>query len=161
MKLFVTGGGGFLGLVIVRQLCAQGHEVVTFSRVYYPALEQLGVTHFQGDLSDYAALKKAMMGCEAVFHVAAKMGSWGKYKDFYRTNVIGTENVLQACHEMRIRYLVYTSSPSVVYNGKDSEGHNESLPYPKKYNAYYPQTKAMAEKLVMAANDAQPPTILR
>jgi len=159
MKLFVTGGGGFLGLAIVRQLCANGHEVVTFSRGNYPALDQLGVKHFQGNLSEYALLKQAMTGCEAVFHVAAKTGVWGKFKDFYHTNVLGTKNLLLACRESGIRNLVFTSSPSVVYDGKDSEGQNESLPYPQKYNAYYPQTKAIAEKLVMAANDTSLKTV--
>ena len=67
--------------------------------------------------------------------------------------------MLQACRELGIRNLVFTSSPSVVYDGKDSEGHNESLPYPEKYDAYYPQTKAIAEKLVMAANDASLKTV--
>ncbi|HEY0678706.1 MAG TPA: NAD-dependent epimerase/dehydratase family protein [Chitinophagaceae bacterium] len=153
MKIFVTGGGGFLGLAIVRQLLAQGHEVVTFSRRSHPALQQLGITHHLGDLSDYTLLKKAMINSEAVFHVAAKTGIWGKYNDFYRTNVTGTENVVRACRELGIRYLVFTSSPSVVYQGKNSEGQNESLPYLKKYDAYYPQTKAIAEKLVMAANN--------
>lgn len=159
MKLFVTGGNGFLGSAIVRQLCTQGHEVVTFSRGNYPELDQIGVTHFQGNLSEYAVLKAAMTGCEAVFHVAAKTGIWGKYEDFYLTNVTGTENVLQACTELGIRNLVFTSSPSVVYNGKDSEGQNESLPYPPKYNAHYPKTKAIAEKLVMAANNASLKTV--
>ncbi len=159
MKLFVTGGGGFLGLAIVRQLCEHGHEVVTFSRGRYQALDQLGVHHFQGDLSNYILLKKAMEGCEAVFHVAAKTGIWGKYKDYYQANVGGTENVLLACRETGIRNLVFTSSPSVVYHGKNSEGKNESLPYPEKYDAPYPQTKAIAEKLVMAANDADLKTV--
>ena len=159
MKLFVTGGGGFLGLAILRQLYAQGHDMVSFSRGNYPALDQLGVTHFQGDLSEYSVLKQAMMGCEAVFHVAAKTGIWGKYEDFYLANVKGTENVLQACSELGIRNLVFTSSPSVVYDGKDSEGHNENLPYPPKYNAHYPQTKAIAEKLVMAANGTSLKTV--
>lgn len=153
MKIFVTGGGGFLGLAIVGQLCAKGHEVVTFSRKDHPPLNQLGVTHFHGDLSEYNVAKEAMTGCEAVFHVAAKTGIWGKYKDFYKTNVTGTEKILQACRELKIRYFVYTSSPSVVNNGKDSEGFNESLPYPEIYNAWYPKTKAIAEKLVMNAND--------
>ncbi len=157
--MFVTGGGGFLGGAIVRQLRAEGHEVVTFSRGDYPILGQLGVTHFQGNLSEYSVLKQAMIGCEAVFHVAAKTGIWGKSEDFYNTNVKGTENVLRACRELMIRNLVFTSSPSVVYDGKDSEGHNESLPYPQKYHAYYPQTKAIAEKLVMAANDATLKTV--
>jgi len=159
MKLFVTGGGGFLGLAIVRQLCARGHEVATYSRGKHPALDQLGVTHFQGDLSEYTVLKRAMVGCEGVFHVAAKVGMWGKYEDFYDTNVTGTENVLQACRELGIRNLVFTSSPSVVYDGKDSEGQNENLPYPEKYVAWYPQTKAIAEKRVMAANDASLKTV--
>ena len=159
MNLFVTGGGGFLGRAIVRQLCAQGHEVLSFSRGDYPAQDQLRMTHYRGDLTEYAVLKHAMTGCEAVFHVAAKTGIWGKYEDFYRANVTGTENVLHACRELGIRNLVFTSSPSVVYHGKDSEGHNENLPYRQKYDAYYPQTKAIAEKLVMAANDTSLKTV--
>lgn len=153
MKIFVTGGGGFLGFAIVKQLNADGHEVVSFSRKDYTALQQLGVTHLQGDISEYKSLKEAMTGCEAVFHVAAKTGTWGKFKDFYSANVTGTENVLKACSELNIRHLIFTSSPSVIFNGKDSEGENESLPYPSKYSAWYPQTKAIAEKLVVAAND--------
>ena len=126
---------------------------MTFARGNYSSLDQLGVAHFQGDISDYALLKKAMTDCEAVFHVAAKPGMWGKYKDYYLTNVTGTKNALKACRELGIQSLVFTSSASVVYHGKNSEGQNESLPYPRKYDAYYPQTKAIAEKLVMAAND--------
>jgi nucleoside-diphosphate-sugar epimerase len=159
MKLFVTGGGGFLGLAIVRRLRAQGNEVVTFSRKHHPALSQLGVTHFQGDLSDYSVLKESMTGCEGVFHVAAKTGIWGKYEDYHATNVTGTKNALQACRELSIRNFVFTSSPSVVFDGKDSEGQNESLPYPRKYYAWYPKTKAIAEELVMAANDASLKTV--
>jgi len=159
MKIFVTGGGGFLGLAIVSRLFAEGHEVVSFSRKDYPALHELGVTHVQGDISEYKLLEAAMSGCEAVFHVAAKTGVWGKYKDYYKANVTGTENVLQACRALNIRYLVFTSSPSVIFSGKNSEGKNESLPYPKKYNACYPHTKAIAEKLVMSANDASLKTV--
>jgi nucleoside-diphosphate-sugar epimerase len=153
MKLFVTGGGGFLGKAIVRQLCAEGHEVTSFSRGAYPALDELGVRHIRGNLADYTLLKQAMTGCEAVFHVAAKTGTWGRYEEFHEANVRGTENTLRACRELGIRYLVFTSSPSVVFDGRDSEGQNESLPYPEHFNACYPKTKAIAEKLVMAAND--------
>jgi len=156
MKVFVTGGHGFLGRVIVRQLHAQGHAVATFSRGNYPSQE---TRHYQGDLLDYDALKRAMAGHEAVFHVAAKVGMWGKYDDFYQINVFGTENILRACRELGIRYLVFTSSPSVVFDGKNSEGKNESLPYPQKFNAFYPQTKALAEKRVMGANGASLKTV--
>lgn len=153
MKVFVTGGGGFLGLVLVRQLLEAGYEVVTYSRSLHLALEELGVTHWQGDLSNFSSLKEAMVGCEAVFHTAAKVGIWGKFDDYYQTNVVGTEHVLKAAQEHGIKYLVFTSSPSVVYEDK-AEGADESLPYPKRFDAYYPETKATSEQAVLAANGA-------
>lgn len=153
MKVFITGGGGFLGLAIVEQLVAKGYEVVTYSRSKYKALGKLDVVQHQGSISDYKALKSAMKGCEAVFHVAAKTGIWGSYSSFYEANVIGTENILKACAELKIPHLVYTSSPSVVYDG-GSQGKDESLPYPAKFDAYYPQTKAVAEQAVLKANSA-------
>jgi 2-alkyl-3-oxoalkanoate reductase len=153
MKIFVTGGGGFLGLALVRRLLAMQYEVVTYSRNRYQVLDELGVTHVQGDLVDFQKLRTALIGCDAVFHTAAKTGIWGDYRDFYNANVEGTENVVRACREAGIRYLVFTSSPSVIYDGKNCDGGDESLPYPGKYLAHYPETKAMAEKMVMAAND--------
>ncbi|WP_020539108.1 NAD-dependent epimerase/dehydratase family protein [Lewinella cohaerens] len=153
MKVLVTGGGGFLGFAIVEQLIAEGYEVVTYSRRYYAELETLGVTQFQGDISDYEMLKKALNGCEAVFHVAAKTGVWGSYASFYQANVTGTENVIKGCIELTIPYLVYTSSPSVVYD-EGGGGADESLPYPEKFDAYYPATKAIAEQVVLKANSS-------
>jgi len=159
MKILVTGGGGFLGSAIVRELRHSGYDVVSFSRSDHPALKNMGVPHICGDISDYYSLKESMKGCEAVFHVAAKTGVEGNYKEFHRANVTGTENVLRACRECNIRYLVFTSSPSVVFDGKDSEGKNESLPYARKYTAAYPKTKAIAERMVMNANSASLKTV--
>ncbi len=150
MKVFVTGGGGFLGFGIVKLLSKEGYEVVSYSRSNYNKLDQLGAVHIQGNLSDYDKLKTAMNGCEAVFHVAAKVSMWDKYSAFYETNVIGTNNIIKACKELNIHYLIFTSSPSVVFQG-GIEGEDESLPYPKKYDAYYPQTKAIAEQAVIRA----------
>lgn len=151
MKVFVTGGGGFLGQVIVRQLIAAGYEVVTFSRGRYTYLDQPGIRQIQGSIADYDALKTAMQGCEAVFHTAALTGVKGRYRDFYEPNVTGTHNVLRACRELGIPHLVFTSSPSVAFEG-NAEGRDESLPYARKFDAYYPQTKAIAEQVVLAAN---------
>lgn len=159
MKALVTGGGGFLGGVIVRMLRERGDEVRSFSRADYPQLSALGVEQFRGDLSDQAAVIKAVQGCDTVFHVAAKAGIWGSYADFHRANVTGTENVLAACLANSIRKLVYTSSPSVVFDGSDVEGGDESIPYPASYEAHYPRTKAMAEQLVLAANSTQLATV--
>ena len=95
----------------------------------------------------------AVAGCDIVFHVAAKAGVWGPYDAFYRANVLGTKNVIAACRQNGIRRLVHTSSPSVVFDGTDMEGVDESVPYPDHYEAFYPQTKAEAEQLVLQAND--------
>ena len=159
MKALVTGGGGFLGGVIVRMLREQGDQVVSISRGRYPVLDHLGVEQKQADLTDKAAVIKAAEGCDCIFHVAAKAGIWGSYNDFYQANVTGTGNVLEACRVHGITQLVYTSSPSVVFDGNDVEGGNESLPYPDHYEAYYPQTKALAEQLVLQANSPQLATV--
>ena len=102
---------------------------------------------------------KAADGCDLICHVAAKAGIWGCYDEFYRPNVIGTKNIIQACRKCDITRLVYTSSPSVVFDGSDLEGVDESVPYPDHYLSWYPQTKAEAEQLVLAANDASLATV--
>jgi 2-alkyl-3-oxoalkanoate reductase len=159
MKALVTGGGGFLGSAIVRLLVERGDDVRSFSRGEYPDLTRLGVSQFRGDLLDTDALDRAAAGCDIIFHVAAKAGIWGRYADFYRTNVNGTENVIAVCLRNGIDRLVYTGSPSVVFDGKDVEGGDESLPYPPRYDADYPKTKAMAEKLVLAASSPRFATV--
>lgn len=152
MTALVTGGGGFLGTAIVRILCQRGQTVRSLSRQHYPHLDELGVAQVRGDLAEPAAVEQACIDCDIVYHVAAKAGVWGRYRDFFAVNVTGTENVLNACRKQGVRKLVYTSSPSVIYHGGDMEGVNELVPYPVKFEAYYPQTKAIAEKMVLAAN---------
>lgn len=152
MRVLVTGGGGFLGQAIVRQLVARGDSVRSLSRGDYPALKALGVKCVAGDIADRAVVNAAARGCEAVFHVAAKAGVWGRYDDYHRANVIGTENVIAACLSESVPKLIHTSSPSVVFDGRDEAGIDESAPYPSRYLAHYPQTKAMAERAVLAAN---------
>jgi len=159
VKALVTGGGGFLGGVIVRMLRERGDQVRSFSRADYPALTALGVEQARGDLGDQAAVSAAAQGCDIVFHVAARAGIWGDYDAFHRANVTGTANVLEACRANSIGRLVHTSSPSVVFDGSDVEGGDESLPYPPRYEAHYPRTKALAEQMVLAANSPQLATV--
>ena len=153
MKALVTGGGGFLGKAIVHLLRTRGIDVRSFSRSPHPALNALGAKHVCGTLSDAAAIAGAVEGCDIVYHVAAKAGVWGPYEEFYETNVVGTRNVINACREKGVERLVYTSSPSVVFDGSDMAGVDESVPYPEHFESYYPQTKAEAESLILTAND--------
>ncbi|WZP00439.1 NAD-dependent epimerase/dehydratase family protein [Isosphaeraceae bacterium EP7] len=152
MNALVTGAGGFLGLSITRQLVARGDSVRSLARNAYPVLEALGVDQIRGDLSDPAAVARAVGGVDVVFHVAARAGVWGPYVEFDRVNHVGTRHVVDACRASGVGRLVYTSSPSVVFGGHDLENADESTPYPDRYDAPYPATKALAERLVLAAN---------
>ena len=152
MKVLVTGGGGFLGSAICRQLLARGDEVIACQRSSSDELEKLGVQIIRGNITDAEFLNTAFQGIDAVIHTAAKAGLSVNYDDYFRPNVTGTENVINACIKNGIHNLVFTSSPSVTHADGDIEGGDESLPYPEHYNSPYPATKALAEQMVMAAN---------
>jgi 2-alkyl-3-oxoalkanoate reductase len=160
MNVLVTGGGGgFLGGAVVRRLLARGDRVASLSRRHYGWLDALGVDQFQGDVADASSVDKAVWGRDLVFHLAAKAGIAGRYRSYYQANVVGTENILAACRRHGISRLVYTSSPSVVFDGRDMEGVDESVPYSANYEAAYPQTKALAEQKVRAANSPELATV--
>ena len=159
VKALVTGGGGFVGGAVVRALRARGDEVVSLARGDYPLLRDLGVRTVRGDLAQVRDVVTAAEGCDVVFHVAAKAGIWGPAADFERSNVLGTENVLRACRQLKIAKLVFTSTPSVVHAGGDIAGADESLPYATSFSSAYPKTKAIAEQAVLAANDESLATV--
>jgi nucleoside-diphosphate-sugar epimerase len=154
MKVLVTGGSGFVGGAVARLLRRRGHEVRSLSRREHPDLARDGIPEFFGDLLDLDAVRAACRGADAVVHCAAKVGLWGPYDEFHRVNVKGTESVLRACQELGIRKLVYTSSPSVVFDGRDVEGWDESAPYSRRFDSAYSRTKATAEEMVLSSNTA-------
>ena len=151
--VFVTGAGGFLGKAICRLLCSAGIKVTGFARGSYPELSQMGVNMVQGDITDFMRLKEAMQTCDLVFHVAAKAGVWGSKEDYFTPNVQGAKNIIQACQELAITRLVYTSTPSVTFAGVDEAGIDESQPYANNFLNHYGESKALAEQLVLAASN--------
>ena len=161
MKILVTGGGGFLGQALCRGLRERGHEVVSFNRGLYPVLEPLGVAQVRGDLASRDAVIAAAAGCDAVFHNAAKAGAWGSYQSYHLANVVGTQNVIDACRAHGIGRLVYTSTPSVTHRKTHpvEGGTADTVPYGDHLKAPYAATKQIAEKLVLAANDATLATV--
>lgn len=159
MKALVTGGGGFLGKAIVGKLLERGDSVRSLARGDYPELTALGVETMRGDLADRDVVMRALEGRDIVFHVAGKVGMWGRYEAYRLTNLVGTDNVIAACRRHAVARLVYTSTPSVVHAGGDIEGADESLPYAKRFEGPYPETKAEAERHVLAANDDQLATV--
>lgn len=153
MKALVTGGGGFLGQYIVEQLAARGDQVRSLSRKTYPALDALGVEQIAGDIQDGDIVAFACNDIDVVFHTAAIAGIWGNPKTFFGINLQGTRNIIDACKKHSVQKLVFSSSPSVIFDATDQNGLDESAPYPDHWLCSYPESKAAAEKLVLNAND--------
>lgn len=151
-KALITGGGGFVGQEIVRQLVDRGVECLVVGRNHYPEVSRLGATCLQGDIRDKPFLVASSAGVDTVFHVASLAGIWGPWKHYYGINVEGTANVLAACRKNGIPRMVYTSTPSVVFASDDICMGDERLPYPPRFLCHYARSKAMAEQMVLSEN---------
>lgn len=148
----VTGANGFLGLYLVEQLTRLGLPVRAVCRRSNPDLEATGAELFFADVTDRQAMLAACAGGQVVYHAAAVAGIWGKWEHFHQTNTLGTLHVIEGCRAHRVPKLVYTSSPSVTFDGIDQCGVDESAPYPETWLCHYPHSKALAEQAVLAAN---------
>jgi nucleoside-diphosphate-sugar epimerase len=148
----VTGAGGFLGRRITELLCDRGEAVRVLVRQPHPDLEALGATPIILDIRDASAVHSALRDADVVFHVAAKTGPWGAAAEFRSVNVGGTRNVLDAARAGSVRRLVFTSTPSVVGYARDVENGGPDLPYAAVHESAYSQSKAEAERLVLAAS---------
>jgi nucleoside-diphosphate-sugar epimerase len=144
MRFLVTGTTGFVGKALTKRLISEGHEVVGISR----RKDTLPTRHISCSLEEIESLEE-FLPIDGIFHTAAKVGMWGDRKEFYKTNVEGTKNLLELAAKYGIRRFVYTSSPSVIASGEDIENVDERVAYPEHYLAFYPETKALAEKMVL------------
>jgi len=152
LHVIVTGCGGFLGSEIVRQLLDRGDQVTGISRGLYPELVQRGMEHRRGDLTDPEFVNTAVRDADCVVHTAATAGVWGPWQHFYSTNKLATDHVLAACRANQIAQCVFTSSPSVTFDGGHQRGVNESATYASRWLCHYPHTKALAEQAVLEAH---------
>jgi len=159
-RVLVTGASGFLGKKLILRLLEQNCQVHGLCRSRQKDLEAAGVEMRYADLADAKSTRAACEGMDIVFHTAAKVGIWGNYRDFLNTNVNGTQAIINGCRDFMVPKLVYTSTPSVVFNGQNLTGNDESLPYGTAFPCHYPATKAIAEKAVLDAH-LQPPGNLK
>jgi nucleoside-diphosphate-sugar epimerase len=153
LKSLVTGANGFLGLYVVEQLLARGDQVRAVCRQSNSDLKRLGTETVHADLRDREAVIAACEGVEAVFHVAGVAGIWGPWKHFYESNTLSTQYIIEGCRKHGVAKLIYTSSPSVTFDGGDQAGIDESAPYPESWLCHYPHSKALAEQQVLAAHE--------
>ncbi|MFD6350979.1 NAD-dependent epimerase/dehydratase family protein [Nocardia tengchongensis] len=159
MKALVTGASGFLGGAIVRRLVRDGdYEVAILARPtsnlrdLAEVIDRVEVV--TGDLTDAASLDRATKGVDVVFHSAARVDDRGTRDQFVAENVTATENLLRAAQRNGAARFVFISSPSALMDrdGGDQIDIDESVPYPSRYLNHYSETKAAAERLVLASN---------
>ncbi len=163
MNILVTGGTGFLGRHLARALLDQGHRVRVLGRNFSQAgdLIESGAAMVAADLRDRAAVIAACSGVDVVYHVGALSAAWGRRADFHAINVGGTEAVVAGCRAYGVRRLIYVSSPSVVFDGRDHEHLTEAAPYPRRFASVYSLTKKLGEDRVNGAAGELNTVILR
>lgn len=152
MKVLITGGSGFLGRVTARLMRKAGYDVTILCRGAHRFLADEGFSVIRGDICDRPFLLNVFNGFDEVHHIASLTGISTVQSPFFKINVEGTRNVIDACLKNRIRKLIYTSSPSVVFDGTSEEMADESAPYPGFFLNPYSETKAEAEKMVLDVN---------
>jgi len=156
---FITGASGFIGGKLAERLLETGRRVRVLARRPLPELAARGAEVILGDLQTPDALARGCAGAGTVFHVAGRVGVWGPEVEFFAVNFGGTSNVITACRAADVPRLVYTSSPSVVYQGGDLAGVNESAPLCTRAPCAYPTSKAAAERLVTTAHSRELATV--
>ncbi|GAC1358160.1 MAG: NAD(P)-dependent oxidoreductase [Ktedonobacteraceae bacterium] len=165
MRILITGGTGFLGQHLARALQTAGHDITILGRNFHSgALRTLlaaGARPVVADLRDAAAVRAACKGCAAVYHVGALSAAWGKRTDFVSINVGGTQAVVDGCVEHGVKRLLYVSSPSVVFDGKDQYEVTEAAAYPRRFASIYSLTKKLGEDAVHAAPSSLETIIMR
>lgn len=151
--ILVTGGTGFLGQHLTRSLLEHGHRVRLLGRDFAAcsALLAMGAEPYAADLRDHAAIVAACAKIDAVYHVGAKSEPWGPPAEFYAVNVGGTAAVIEGCRTHCVRRLVYVSSPSVLFSGRDQHNLTDDAPYPRRFTSVYSHSKKLGEDLVRAS----------
>ncbi|MDO4689755.1 MAG: NAD(P)-dependent oxidoreductase [Fusobacterium sp.] len=155
MKILITGATGFLGKYTIQELEENNYEIVAFGRneKIGKSLLSKRVSFFKGDFTKIEDLYEAAENVDMIVHAGALSTIWGRWEDFYNTNVLGTENVLEVCRKKRIKRLVYISSPSIYADAKDQINiKEEEAPLENELN-FYIKSKILAEKKVKEYSD--------
>lgn len=156
-KALVTGATGFLGGHMARRLVTLGWDVsgIGRDRSRGQALEQIGVHMNYMDLYDQVQTMNACKGQEVIFHCAALSSPWGKYEEFYRSNVEATQHIVNGCIQHGVQRLIHVSTPSIYFDGKAHYGIRETDPLPRRSINDYAATKLLAEQVVQQAFQQQ------
>ncbi len=152
MRVFVTGGSGFVGGHVIEALVAKGHDVRAMARSERSAqiVRDFGATAVATSLG--AVRAEELAGCDAVVHCAAFVEERGTREQFWRGNVEGTSQLLDAARDAGVRRFVHIGTEAALFDGRDLIDVDEEMPYPARQRFLYSETKAEAERRVLAAN---------
>ena len=150
MKVLVTGASSLIGAGVANSLAARGNDVVCLQRSHSVLVDDPVAQHL-GDIRDGVVVAEAATGCDAIVHVAAKVGVVGPWEDYRSVNVDGTTNVMAAALDRGVSRVVYVSSPSVAHGGEPIVGGAADAPVLGRRHAWYPESKAMAEIVALDA----------
>lgn len=142
MKILVTGGGGFLGVRLVKRLVSKGHDVTVFSRHDSSGAVKAGAKQIIGNVSDYDALSRALEEVDVVYHLAANLDESDHSME--RENRESTENVIRCSLERKVKRVIFTSSIGVL--GNTDEPATEGIEY--NPTTRYEKSKMECEKLI-------------
>lgn len=150
MNLLVTGATGCLGRRLALRLQELGHQVTAQgrNRRIGAELERAGLRFVAADLEDAVALRSACRHCDAVFHCAAFSAPWGPRRQFYNSNVLGTQHVAESCLQFDVPLLVHVSTPGLYFDFRNRRDIRESDPLPQVPVNAYAATKKQAEAVV-------------
>lgn len=150
-KLFITGASGFVGGAIAQALASRC-TLLAMSRSERSdaAIRSLGATPVRGELGSVAA--ESIAGSDAVIHCAAFVKQWGTREQFWNANVEGTRQLLQAARQAGVPRFIHIGTEAALFHGQHMRDIDEQYPYPAHTPFLYSETKAAAEKLVLAAN---------
>lgn len=152
MNIFITGGSGFIGSKIIERLSGE-HQFFAMARSEHAAkkLMELGATPIHCELG--AVKPEHMSNCDMIIHAAAFVKEWGTREQFMETTVKGTEQLIDAAKKAGIKKFIHISTEAVLFVGKDLNNIDETYPYPNKSQFLYSESKLLAEKLVLEANE--------
>lgn len=157
MEILITGGTGFLGGHVGAACLRHGHRVRLLGRDFSTVRDRVaqGTLPVEADLRDHTAIMGACQGAEVVIHAGAMSSPWGARRDFFAINVEGTRSVVAGCRAAGVRRLIYVSSPSVVFDGRDQRNATEAMPYPRRFASVYSETKKLGEDIVRSVDDLE------
>lgn len=162
MKVLVTGATGFLGHRLCERLVNKGYTLTTTGRSpeMGERLKYLGTRFIPGSINDTEHLQTLSKGQDAIVHTAGLSSPWGRYRDFYRINTEGTEQMVSAALANDVPRFVHISTPSIYVKNADCVDVRESDPLPTQFVNAYAQTKYAAEQRVLAGAEQGLETVM-